>query len=524
MKLINKRIIFILLSLFLMVSCQDDFLDRPSQSETSTDNFYQTSEDLRLATAALYGGKSWWQWNQSYLELGDILSGDIIAAWYNDAVQLNTFTLSGSNAILGTGWTGLYITVAHCNATINAILEKTPASVSEINRNAALGEARFIRAVAYYHLAMLWRDVPIIEDNRKLTTSPLVYRNKVEDVYKFIEKDLLFASEHLPVADTPGRVTTWSAQGMLAKVYLTMAGLGQSGGNRDQVYLDKAKLYAKNVCEKSGLTLLPNYGDLFKTQYNDNVESLFALQWTTTAGWGLGNQLLTHSPSDAINPGKTGAWTPYNPTYDLFELYTAKDIVRRKATFMLPGDHYAELNRAGGGYDAGGSSMKKHIIGNELDNNSPSMTYLGSIEHNYILRLADVYLVYAEAILGNNASTADADALLYFNKVRVRAGVDKVTVLDADIIFNERRIELALEGQFWYDLVRLSYYNPTKAINLLSNQKRVLFDYDKTTGVATPKDPIGAISPATESTFILGLPSGEITANPLLAKPPVPYY
>lgn len=513
-----------LLTLSFMVSCQDDFLDRPSKSEISTDNFYKTNEDLRLATAALYGGKPWWQWNQSYLELGDILSGNIIAAWWNDAVQLNTFTISGSNAILLSSWSGLYITVAHCNATINAILEKTPSSVSEAEKNAAIGEAKFIRAVAYYHLAMLWKDVPIIEDNRKLITTPLVYRNKVEDVYKFIVSDLTFASEHLPKTDAPGRVTTWSAQGMLAKVYLTMAGLGQSGGMRKQEFLDKAKLYAKNVCEKSGLSLLPSYANLFKTQYNDNQESLFALQWTATSGWGNGNQLLTHSPSNDINPEKGGAWTPYPPSYDLYKQYTVQDSVRRKATFMLSGDHYAELNRAAGGYTAGGAAMKKHIIGNEADNNTPSMTYLGSIEHNYILRLADVYLVYAEAILGNNASTADAEALLYFNKVRVRSRVAPVTVLDANTLFNERRIELGCEGQFWYDLVRLSYYNPTKAISLLSNQERVLFDYDKTTGVATPKAPIGAISPATESTFVLNLPSSEITANPKLAQPPVPYY
>ncbi|MDD5149815.1 MAG: RagB/SusD family nutrient uptake outer membrane protein [Flavobacterium sp.] len=524
MKLINKRIIFMLLALSFMLSCQDSFLDRPSQSGTSTDNFYQTKEDLRLATAALYGGKPWWQYNQSYLELGDILSGDLIAQWWAEAVQLNTFTVSGSNGILSSAWTGLYNTVGHSNATINAILEKTPASVSDVDKNAALGEAKFIRAVSYYHLAMLWQDVPIIEDNRKLVTSPLVNRNTVEDVYKFIVSDLTFASEHLPTSDTPGRVTTWSAQGMLAKVYLTMAGLGHADGSRDQALLDKAKLYAQNVCTKSGLTLLPNYDNLFKTQYNDNVESLFALQWTATSGWGIGNQLLTHSPSDALNPGKTGAWTPYPPTYDLFELYVEKDSVRRKATFMLPGDHYAELNRAEGGYTASGSSMKKHIIGNELDNNTPSMTFLGSIEHNYILRLADVYLIYAEAILGNSASTADADALFYFNKVRTRAGVDVVTSLNTDVILKERRIELACEGQFWYDLVRLSYYNPTKAISMLSNQKRVLFDYDKVTKVATPKDPFAAISPATESTFKLGLPSSEIIANPKLAQPPVPYY
>jgi len=85
------------------------------------------------------------------------------------------------------------------------------------------------------------------------------------------------------------------------------------------------------------------------------------------------------------------------------------------------------------------------------------MDLWSSPEHDAILRLADVYLIYAEAILGNNATTTDADALLYFNKVRERAGVDPVASLDIDTIYKERRIEFAFEGQYWTDLVRLSY-------------------------------------------------------------------
>src|ERR1035437_10720855 len=97
---------------------------------------------------------------------------------------------------------------------------------------------------------------------------------------------------------------------------------------------------------------------------------------------------------------------------------------------MLSGDYYPELNAAAGGYTAGGQGLKKHIIGNAKDNNSPTMDIWSSIEHNALLRLADVYLIYAEAILGNNATTSDADALMYFNKVRTRAGVHPVSSLD----------------------------------------------------------------------------------------------
>ena len=349
-------------------------------------------------------------------------------------------------------------------------------------------------------------------------------RHVVADVYKFITLDLSFAAKYLPLTNEKGRVTTWSAQGMLAKVYLTMAGL-EGNGTRNQTYLDSAKYFAGIVCNESGLNLLNNYYNLFQSQYNDNPEALFALQWATgpSIGWEEGNLLLTYSPSGDINPQKNGAWTSLSPTYDLYLDYDAKDSVRRKATFTLNGHFYPELNAAGGGYTATGQSMKKHIIGNEKDNNSPSMTFTASIEHDALLRLADVYLIYAEAILGNNGSTSDAEALKYFNKVRTRAGVDPVAMINIDDVLKERRIEFAFEGQYWLDLVRLSYWNPAKAVNILNNQQRVTFAYAN--GVATPDPPIGtAVVPATISAFTLQIPASELAADPNLAEPPVPYY
>lgn len=523
MKSIYRIIIALTLAMPFITACNKGFLDRPSLSQISTDNFYKTSSDLRLATAGLYGGSPWWQWNNNpYLMLGDVMSGNIISQWWGDAVQLNTFSITGQNAIMQAGWTGLYNVVAHCNVTINAIRDKAPATIPERDRNAATAEARFIRGMAYYHLAMLWGAVPIIEDNTKLIDSPLVHRNLLPDVYKFVASDLTYAAQKLPASDAPGRVTTWSAQGLLGKVYLTMAGLEQGGGTRNQAYLDSAKKYAGNVCKNSGLSLLPNYYNLFRSQYNDNPESLFALQWAPGVGYGFGNMLLVNSPSSEITPRNQQTWLFLQPTYDLYLLYSRKDSIRRKANFMLPGDHYPELNAAGGGYRPNSTTLKKHIIGTEVDNGSSTMTMLSSIEHNALLRLADVYLVYAEAILGNNASTTDADALLYFNKVRTRAGIDPAPMLDADTLLRERRIELAYESQYWYDLVRLSYYNPQKAVDLLNNQQRVTFEYSN--GIATPNNPIGTITKAKAGTFTLQLPSAELTANPKLAEPPVPYH
>ncbi len=504
--------------------CNESFLDRPPLSQISADNFYQTTNDLRLATAALYGGKPWGEWNYNcYLPIGEVLSGNMALNYWGDAVQLHTFSVSGSNEIMIANWKAMYKIIAHCNVTIKAIQEKAPASIPEKDRNAAIAEAKFLRAYAYYNLALLWRDVPIIEDNTELINSPLVYRNTVNDVYRFAANDLLFAAKNLPVKDV-GRVTTWSAQGMLGKVYLAWAGLDAKGnGPRNQALLDSAKLYAGNVCKQSGLSLLPNYADLFKTQFNDNEESLFALQWAAGTGWLEGNMLQIYSPGGTeISAAGQAGWYSISPTYDLYKQYAAEDTVRRKATIMLKGDYYAELNAAGGGFKFGGNAgLKKHIIGTRVDNSAPTMTLTSSTEHNALLRLAEVYLTYAEAVMGNSASTTNPDALLYFNKVRARAGLAPVTSLDAETLFREKRVELAAEGHFWEDLVRLSYYNEPKAIKKLNEQERILFTYEG--GVVTKGDPLAAITPANTTTFKFPIPSPEATANPKLLEAPVPY-
>ncbi|WP_142683487.1 RagB/SusD family nutrient uptake outer membrane protein [Chitinophaga polysaccharea] len=523
MRSILDKIIVFLFIIIAMTGCSKSFLDRPPLSQISADNFYKSTNDLRLATAALYAGSPWADWNYNcYLPVGDVLSGNMAVGYWGDAVQLNTFTVTGMNGIMIANWKSMYKVIAHCNVTIIAIQQKAPDTIPDKDKNAAIAEARFIRGFAYYNLAVHWGAVPVIEDNSKLIITPLVNRIKTEDVYKFAINDLTFAANHLPAADVRGRVTTWSAQGMLAKVYLTAAGLNQQG-TRNQQFLDSAAKYAGNVCKNSGLALVDNYADIFKTQFNDNPESLFALQWAPGGAWLEGNMLQIYSTSPEISANGSAGWFGIGPTVDMYKLYATRDSIRRKATFMINGDYYPELNAAGGGFKYTGScALKKHIIGTNKDNSAPTMTQTSSTEHNALLRLADVYLLYAEAILGNNGSTSDADALLYFNKVRTRAGMLPAPKIDADSVLLERRIELAAEGQYWTDLVRLSYYNPTKAINKLKGEARVTFTL--TDGVLTPASPYGVITPPTIQSFTFPIPSSEVTANPKLQEPPVSYY
>src|ERR1035437_2298949 len=240
MKSINKIIIPLLL-LVALAGCNTGFLDRPSQSQISANNFYQTAGEMRLATSNLYG-PVWGQWNNgALLNLGDVLSGNGTAGQWNgiDQIQLFAHSLSASNSITNSAWVGLYNVIGQCNNTILGIQQNAPATVAPIDKNAAIAEARFIRGVAYFYLAIQWGAIPIVEDNSKLIDNPLLNRIIVKDVYKFITNDLTFAAQNLPVRDVAGRVTTWSAQGMLGKVYLTLANLESTGGSRNQAYLDR---------------------------------------------------------------------------------------------------------------------------------------------------------------------------------------------------------------------------------------------------------------------------------------------
>jgi starch-binding outer membrane protein, SusD/RagB family len=141
--------------------------------------------------------------------------------------------------------------------------------------------------------------------------------------------------------------------------------------------------------------------------------------------------------------------------------------------------------------------------------------------------LADVYLIYAEAILDVNPS----EALTYVNLVRERAGVTPLTTVTWDDIFNERIKEFAMEGQAWYEFTRLHYYNPTKAYDILSKQDRGTF---RTYPDRIPNPTMWEIEiPDTDNSprffqvnsgnFKIPIPSAELARAPNLRKPPVPY-
>src|SRR5688572_415205 len=167
MKSIHKLFIPLLL-LVSVAGCKKGFLDRPSLSNIASNNFYQTTKEIRLATANLYGGPSCWQWHSNgILQFGDVLSGNGTTGQYQgtDNNELFAVNLSASNGYVKNAWAGLYNLIGQCNNTMLGIEQYAPDTIAAKDKNAAIAEVRFIRAYCYFNLVLHWGAVPIVEDN-----------------------------------------------------------------------------------------------------------------------------------------------------------------------------------------------------------------------------------------------------------------------------------------------------------------------------------------------------------------------
>ena len=528
-----------------MVGCSEDFLDRPPLDAIVDANFYQNDDQILAASAPLYN-IVWFAYNDKASHgIGDARGGVLTSGSYQlENVRFNT---TGETAENGASWRAFYNVVAQSNSLINNINTFAGEEVTERIKNYGLSEGRFMRGLAYSYLVQNWGPVPIITNNTALLQDTTIARNTEESVWQFIIKDFRFAAENL--TESPalnGRLTKWSAEGMLAKMYLVRAGVG---GSRNQTFLDSAAYYAKRVIDNSGASLMQNYEDLFKTQNNNNVETLAALQWVYNAGqagaWGAQNSVQAFLAYGSEITGFGDGWGgDIGASKWMLDLYD--DVVfdeRRKGTFMFPGDHYPYITQVPAGGSAqelrvpaqstdgtrdynGRAWVKKYVVGRPEDNDG-KVVQQGTEINTYILRLADVYLTYAEAVVDSNP----AEALTYVNMVRARAGVNPLSSVTWEDIFEERIKEFAMEGQAWYEFTKLHYYNPQLAYDILSNQDRGTFriyaDQIPDPTLWEIEIPADDTSPrffdVNASNFLIPIPSAELSRSPNLRKPPVPY-
>ena len=508
MKLINILKVLPAAALVLSLSSCEEFLNRPTEDNYNVDNFYKNDSQCEQGVNYLYNSP-WYDFQRGFIKIGEVMSGNM---YWGSSPYLD-FTTNGTDSDLINMSYSLWAVNGHANTVIDNILKSE--GPTEAGKKKCIGEALVWKAFAYFFMVRTFGEVPIIHNNTDLLNVGGV--NAVQkvtraNVYEYIIMTLEKAIELLP-EKTSGfsdyeRIDRYAAKALLAKVYLTKAGLSGSLNADD---LAKAAEYAKDVIDNSGRTLTPNYEDVFRlTGFNQTGECLISWLWKCGRDpWTQQNTL--QSDLAMVGFDENGdCWGGYGgPSVDLQAAFGCSAIdnpatrdnsdIRRHATMMLPGDVYDYFwtdktyadNKKGFDYlrfiydsdnygkGGPGGTLQCNTGANNVKNlfgdNQDHIDALGITPQSmanqlptHLLRLSDVYLIYAEAVVGTN----NAAAKEYVNKVRERAGAKPLDTVTWNDIWKERRLELAGEGDRWYDFVRRSYYDVDGCIAELKAQKR----------------------------------------------------
>ncbi len=521
----KSRLLYItmLFALLAMAACKKSFTERAALDTPTVDNYYNTADQVKGATATLYG-LAWFDFLDKGLDcIGEVRSGNEFT-WDGQYSSFKDFTTTATDPRLAESWRALYKVAGWANVLIKSLEYKKAQGVTGSFIDQGIAESRFIRGVAYFYIARIWGDAPIVVDPGSLaqTGNFAVPRYFQKDVLRFALEDFKYAESMLPESDVKGRVTKYSAKGMMSKVYLY----------RNDY--DSAKVKAGEVISSGKYDLFNDYAGMFNSSANNNnIESLFALQHAITNEWGSQNSLQAYrAPGNLLVTGD--GWSAVIPTLDVLSAYESGDM-RRKWSVMEHGNLYPQWkptrdgNAAFNTFMANGykydtaqaspigiktstrSNIAKYVVG-PGSSSEPVLQQKTQI-CTYILRYADVLLIYAEAVLGSNASTSDASALAAVNKVRARAGLAAKTSLTKDDILHERRVELAFEGDYWFDITRQGY---AKAKQIIEAQNR---------GFKNDNGSESVVHPAfNQNQMFLPIPISETAQNPLLTQPAVPYY
>ena len=467
-----------------LTSCNDfltiDPVDKPVQ-----ESYYTSPDALRSTTMTLYAAKTWGNFHMNFQWKMDMINGDMFYT-YGDEGQWYFGTYTSINPYINEGWKGLYNVILFANSIINDIPRVCSGTITQQDINNAIAEARAMRGYCYYMIAEVWHDAPIITDNSAMISAGQfdVPRNTQKSIYRFAMNDLDFAVENLPASDNDAyRLDARKARALRAKLAVTMASHSDYGYDRDALY-KKAADDALFVIENTNALTDMDFATLFDVEANNGPESILAIQ-CAVQGYSFGNaHNVAWSRSAAIADQTWGAGK--GPTISLQKMYENGD-KRRVWTYMTGGDYYPMLARNNGGYnylfvsrDSDGevfedknemlAHIKKYIIGKGSDCDGNVGTDQDAANNIYLMRLADVYLTYTEAVMGTANSTSDATAMKYYNMVRQRAGVSEESSVTYDELLRERRRELAFESQTWFDTQRYRYRNGDQAaLDMINN-------------------------------------------------------
>lgn len=463
-----------------------NFLNEQAPSNLTPESFYTIPDHAEAALASVYAdlrfmgdGAGIFSSNWQLLEA---LTGTSTTetAQNSDLNNLYGLVHDGNTAHVVNYWNGLYKVIAQANQVIDKVPAITP--MDDAQKKKILGEARFLRATAYFTAVRLWGDIPLVTKPQTASSEDFQpARAPQEEVYKLIVDDLVAAeSAGLAWMDASGRVNLAAVKTQLSKVYLTMAGFPLSkGAAYYKLAADKAFEVVTYANANSGtINLFSTYEDVHKESTENRIEHLFMLQYNTlVAGNPMDNMYPNFKPVTYNGPGGTGSTVP-TPTF--YKSYEEGDLRAKNQEGYFYTSYFTNGN--GAPFELGAPYIFKHF--NRTANGTSGVA--GSRQNNLNvpqIRYAETLLIYAEAqneVGGPTQAAYDA-----FKRIRDRAKLTTPalgTYTQASLreaVWRERWHELAYEQITWFDMVRLrkvynektnGFDNFVGHVNLSSNQ------------------------------------------------------
>lgn len=450
MRIITK--ISFLLSLCIYFSCSDEFVNIEPQYSIDSENYFNVPEDYNQAVIAAYD-----LLQTTYLNamLGEIASDNSLCGGESASdvpgfQQIDDMIHTPNNDNLQDLWDWMFSGVQRATYVI-----EFKDKIDFTGKDKLIAEAYFLRAYYNFELVKWFGPIPIKPNARfEVGDETSIPRSPVEEVYSYIEEDLLLSLESLPLdVLEKGRVSSGAAKSLLGKVYL---------------YQNKFEFAANvldEVIDSNVYGLEPNYGMIFENDGENGMGSVFEVQYTDLEGAGFdcfqcseGNIAVGFNGIRQYNGPLFDSGFSFNVlTQSLVDAFEIGDI--RKEVAVLDIEDWASKTGAtyGTGYEHTGYFNRKYIA-RKGDSNIGDQNLTNP--NNYrAIRYADVLLMAAEAH-ARKSSPDNLKSNSYLNMVRSRAFADNISQISlsgealVDAIFNERRVEFAGEGHRFFDLVR----------------------------------------------------------------------
>ncbi|HEY4287823.1 MAG TPA: RagB/SusD family nutrient uptake outer membrane protein [Puia sp.] len=490
-----KQLIYIFILLIVVTGCKKA-LDETAYSASYTKDFYSNAAEAEAAITAVYGNlygmynsgapffASDWSADQTFPR--SVVGRNTLPQYSYDPQYSVQNSFGRSNESPMEIWKRAYIAIE----SANWVIDKVPATpMDPVRRDAIVGEALFLRAFFHWTLTKNFGSIVVKTSPTNSIDNAFEGKKPIDDVYKQIFDDLTKAEQLLPdysaSTTVKGRVTKQAAQLLHAKAALY-----------NEKWAD-ALSGAKAVISSNKYTLVPSFTDLFTAAKKDlaRQEVLFAVELNNTTNPIRQSQMhYFYAPNGSSDYNKGGAGGIY-----VFSAFYNSFIAGDKRKDLLATSY---TNTAGvlvpqASIDTRLATKDLVLMGKYKDPNSVGAYASNNI---YLLRLADAYLIAAEAEARTNG--ASPDAYSYINTVRARAGIAGLTAglsqqAFVDSVLQERSWEFYGEGDRWYDLTRTDKF-------LTVIPTAVNADYPVRTPAARNK--------------YFPIPQVEINANPLLTQ------